>query len=414
MAKTNKKKINEELGISSVNKFLCRIAGSDLNILCNPKCSHEISRHSRIGAIIISTALMASISMFFAVQTISQSIGIAMPVGLLWGTVIFILDSYIIASYKKLNSKKAEFKLIIPRLVLAFILGCSISIPLELKFFSTEIQDEIVTMKTERQTENQEKAFKEYEMRTQPYVTEREKIESVLKNLRNEILTTSQEIERLNDKKDAEDGGKGITQKPGQGDAYKDIIIQRNYLRDIRLPEITTTNTPLIKLNQQRMNVIDSQIAHIPRPAIETIKLTGLSSQMDALKRLTQRNSYVFFTYWIFFLLILGIETAPIFVKFFSQKGCYDEILSMNEYVVFVEQQKRKSDLHELMNAEIEAIQSINSRKTIAQNAINEKVMELVSNAQKEIAEKSIRLWKLQQLARVDEDVTAFVHSKVS
>jgi hypothetical protein len=108
------------------------------------------------------------------------------------------------------------------------------------------------------------------------------------------------------------------------------------------------------------------------------------------------------------------METAPIFVKFFSQKGSYDEIFSMNEYEIFIQQQKRKSDLHELINLEMEAIHSINARKSIAQNAINDKVMTTIAEVQGEIAEKAIRLWQLQQLKKVDENVEAFVQSKIS
>jgi len=135
---------------------------------------------------------------------------------------------------------------------------------------------------------------------------------------------------------------------------------------------------------------------------------------MDALKRLTSKNKYVAFAYWIFFLLILGIETAPIFVKFFSQKGSYDEILAMNEYEIVLQQKKRQSDLHELINSELEGIRSINTRKKIAQDAINERVMKLITEAQSDIAEKAIKLWQLQQLKKVDDNVEAFVISKMT
>ena len=400
--------------ITGLNKTLCRVAGSDINILNDPKCSHEISRHARIGAIIISTAVLATVSMFFAIQTISQSLFTAFVAGIIWGTAIFILDSYIIASYKKNDNKWKEFKLILPRLILALVLGCSISIPLELKFFSTEINDEIIAMKAERQTDNQIKANQEYNARIKPFIEERIKLENSNNNLRAQLETTNREIGTLNDRMSLEKVGKGLTEKEGKGVSYYDLEEQRDYIKNVKLPQINSTNTPAIEANIKEISSIDSQIASVIKPAIENVKLTGLSSQMDALKRLTSKNNYVLFAYWIFFLLILGMETAPIFVKFFSQKGSYDEIFAMNEYEIFIQQQKRKSDLHELINLELEAIHSINTRRSIAQNAINEKVMTTIAEVQGEIAEKAIRLWQLQQLKKVDENVEAFVASKIT
>jgi len=401
-----------EIKIEGLNRFLCKVAGSDLKILKNPECSHEISRHARIGAIIISTAVLATVSMFFAIQTISQSIFIAAIAGIIWGGAIFILDSYIITSYKKNDNKWIEFKIILPRLILALVLGCSISIPLELKFFSTEISDEIITMKSERQIENQVKANEQYNKKIAPFIEEREKLEISNTALRSEINSTNQEINELNDKMSLERVGKGLTGKAGKGDSYQDLEQQRNSIRDTKLPQILANNNPLIERNLKRINEIDSQIASIIKPSPDSVKFTGLSSQMDALKKLTSKNTYVAFAYWIFFLLILGIETAPIFVKFFSQKGSYDEILAMNEYEISLQQKKRQSDLHELINSELEGVRSINTKRKIAQDAINEKVMNLIVDAQSDIAEKAIRFWQLQQLKKVEENVEAFVVSK--
>ncbi|MFN8288956.1 MAG: DUF4407 domain-containing protein [Chitinophagaceae bacterium] len=400
--------------LRGLSRLLCRVAGSDLSILSDPRCTHEISRHERIGAIIISTAVMASVSMFFAIQTISQSPFIAFIAGIIWGFAIFILDSYIITSYKKRDRNSDEFKLILPRLILALILGCSISIPLELKFFSTEITDELVTMRVERKIENQSKANEEYNKRVNPLLDEREKLIHSNNSLKSEIGSLQNRIDSLNDKMSLERTGKGLTKQVGEGTSYNDLKDQREYAKKTILPQVMATDTPQIAINQQRVNEITSQIAAIPRPATDTIKFTGLSSQMDALKRLTSKNKYVFAAYWIFFLLILGIETAPIFVKFFTPKGSYDEILAMNEYEVFIQQQKRKSDIHELINSEIEAIRAINIKKSLAQNAINEKVMTAIADAQAAIAEKAIRLWQVQQMKKVDDNVEDFVQSKVS
>ncbi|RXK60039.1 DUF4407 domain-containing protein [Lacibacter luteus] len=400
--------------IEGLNKLLCRVAGSDLTILNHPKCSHEVSRHARIGAIIISTAVLATVSMFFALQTISGSYFVGIVAGIMWGMAIFVLDSYIIASYKKNDNKWIEFRLVLPRLLLAFVLGCSISIPMELKFFATEIADELVSMKSERRMENQVKVNREYHERVKPFRDEKEKLEIGNESLKKELESVMKEIASLNDQMSLEKTGKGLTQREGKGESYLDLEEQRNYRKNVKLPQIEKVNSTQIVANLRRIGELDSQIALIGKPIPEDIEFSGLSSQMDALKRLTSKNRYVLFAYWVFFFLILGMETAPIFVKFFSQKSSYDEILAMNEYEVFIEQQKRKSDIHQLINSEIEAVRSINEKTVTAQNAVNEKLMKIIAEAQGEIAEKAVRLWKLQQLKKIDENVEQYVESKIS
>jgi hypothetical protein len=395
--------------LSGINEFLCKVAGSDSKILS--QCQHEISRHARVGAIIISTALLAFVSMFFAVQTISDSTVVGFITGLLWGTIIFILDSYIVASFKKNDSKWTEFKILLPRLILAIILGCSISIPMELKFFETEIKDEIVSLKTERQSENQIKSNAKYNTEKLPYESERNELEAENKLLQDQIANATNEIGRLNDKMALEKSGKGLTSRVGIGPAYKDLQAQRDYLKNKTLPDLISINDPRIKTNISRIMKIDNQISLIPKPNPDNVKLTGLSSQMEALKRLTSRNTYVLIAYWVFFLLIIGIETAPIFVKFFTPKGSYDEILAMNEYVIQMEQKKRMSDLHQMINSEIEAIRSLTERKRTAQDTVNERLMIEIANAQGEIAEKAIRLWKEKQMRKVELSPDLFVRS---
>lgn len=405
-------KASDRATLKGITRVLCEIAGSDLTILENPKCSHEISRHSRIGAVIVSTALLATVSMFFAIQTVSQSILTGVIAGVLWGFVILILDSYIVASYRKSAKKWQEFKIVIPRLVLALILGCSISIPLELRVFSTEIQDEIIAMKSEKMFENQKKSNDEYEAKIAPLIKERDGLMKENQNLRTQINATIYKIDSLNDKMSLEQSGNGLSGQPGEGPSYRALEEQRNQIRDIDLPQIRENIGGKISDNLVRTHTIDSLVAATPRPLSKDVQFTGLSTQLDALRRLTTKSNYILFAYVIFFLLVLAVETAPIFVKLFSQKSSYDEVLEMNEYEIYILQQKKRSDLHEAINAELQAIRSANVKRIMAQDSVNEKLMQTIAEAQNEIGGKAIRLWKLQHLEQIDKNVEDYVRSK--
>jgi hypothetical protein len=401
-------KKNTSSELSGINEFLCRIAGSDLRILA--ECPHEISRHARIGAIIISTALLAFVSMFFAIQTVSQSTLIGLVAGLIWGVVIFVLDSYIVASYKKNNNKWKEFKVAIPRLFLALVLGCSISIPLELKVFENEISEKIKIIEIEEEIAQKQQANNSYNNDIQPFVSEKTTLQNDIDKLKKELQPLVDKVNRLEQELADEIGGVGRTGRLSYGPVAKQLdnqLIQAKTDRTNKENEIT----PKIASSNKRIQQLDSLIATTPIKPTSNVNLFGISAQLEGLKRLTSTNNYVLIAYWVFFLLVLGIETAPIFVKFFTPKGSYDEILEMNEYVTFMEQQKRKSDLHEMINSEIEAIRSLNERKKTAQDSVNDRLMTEIAHAQGEIAEKAIKLWKERQLRRVEQNPTSFVSS---
>ena len=338
-SQTNTKK-NTPSELSGINEFLCRIAGSDLRILA--QCPHEISRHARIGAIIISTALLAFVSMFFAIQTVSKSTFTGLLAGLIWGIVIFVLDSYIVASYKKNDDKWKEFKVAIPRLLLALVLGCSISIPLELKVFENEISEKIKIIEIEEEIAQKQQANDSYKKDIQPFVTEKETLQKDNDKLKKELNPLVEKVNRLEQELADEIGGVGRTGKLSYGPVAKQLNQQLQQAKIDRVNKETEI-TPKISSNNKRIQQLDSLIAGTPIKPTSKVNLYGISAQLEGLKRLTSSNNYVLIAYWVFFLLVLGIETAPIFVKFFTPKGSYDEILAMNEYVTFMEQQKRKS-----------------------------------------------------------------------
>lgn len=394
--------------LTKLNSLLCRVAGSDLNILT--LYPHEIPRHARIGAIILSTAALASVSMFFAIQTVSRSIITGVFAGLLWGVAIFLLDSYIIASYRKSDKKWQEIKVALPRLLLAIVLGSSISIPLELQVFSNEISETIKVIEKEKELENQDKEKMTYEKNIAPYKNEKQILLQDNKTINDELKPYVDKVNGLEADLSNELGGGGTSGKYGDGIVAREIKKQlENSKTEKKVKEDELM--PRFNSNAKRIIQLDSLIASTTQNPAEEVSLSGISAQLDALQRLTRQNSYVFFAYWIFFLLILGMETAPIFVKFFTAKGSYDETLATNEYIAFLEQQKRKSDLHEHINFELLLSRSVNEKRNRTQDIINEKVLQEIAIAQSEIAEKAILQWKAQQLNKAEKTPEDFIKS---
>jgi len=393
--------------LTGVNKILCRIAGADLTILI--QCPAEISRIARMGAIIISTAVLAACSMFFAIQAVTQSSPAGFTVGLIWGGVIFLLDSYIIASYKKMASKWKELPIVFPRLILALILGFSISIPMELKVFSNEIEQEIKLIKQEKELENKTIAESIYKKQINPINEQKAIIEASLITILKPVQDLELLIQRLNDSLINEKAGKGPSGKRGDGPIVKQMELNiMNYTN--RKNQLFKNDSVTIQNYKKSIADQDSIIAAIPKPDPEIIgSLYGIAVQLDGLKRLKDKNKDVALAYWIFVLLILAIETSPLFVKFFTPKGKYDFIIGMDDYLVELEQKKRQSDRHQEINAEIESYNDVNQIRKERQNKVNAEIMDQIATAQAEIAIRAITVWKENQLNEVDRNLESFI-----
>jgi hypothetical protein len=394
--------------ISKLNKFLCRIAGSDLSIL--EQCPHEVSRHARIGAVVLSTALLAAFSMFFAISTITRSALSGIVSGIIWGLIIFVLDSYMVATFRKRDNNFQEFKIALPRLILALILGCSISIPLELKVFESEIKEKVKKLALEEEIAQQQASIDLQKKDIQPYLTEKNALQSDYQATLNLLKPYSLKVSRLEVELADEIAGVGKTGKLSYGPVAKELANQLEQSKQAFAKQEKVL-LPKIESVISRIRALDSLIASTPLRKVEPVSLYGLSVQLSGLKLLIDSNSYVFFAYWVFFLLLISIETAPIFVKLFSPRGSYDVIMAMKEYEIELQQEKLKSDLHQKINEELEASRSLHTAKRAALEPVLENLMYKTALAQGEVAEKGIEYWKQRQLQKVAANPRAFVAS---
>ena len=143
-----------------LNKFqniLCSFAGVDKEIL--KECPTEWGKYSGIGATILFTGILASLSGGFALYTVFRNGNLnkldvsaltpAIMFGVLWGLIIFNLDRFIVSTFRKYESdtwwKKVGKELLqaSPRIVLAFIIAIVISKPIEIKIFESRLAVQI-------------------------------------------------------------------------------------------------------------------------------------------------------------------------------------------------------------------------------------------------------------------------------
>ena len=123
--------------MQALTRFFWFCSGVNFSIL--QKVPTESNKYLGIGATVFFTGVFAALAGFYALYTVFQSWGIALVFALLWGAMIFNLDRFIVSSMRKKEQGLSEWKLALPRLVLALLLAVVISKPLELKLFEREI-----------------------------------------------------------------------------------------------------------------------------------------------------------------------------------------------------------------------------------------------------------------------------------
>lgn len=433
--------------------FFIWCSGANRQILA--ECPTERTKFIGIGATIFTTAIMAVISGTYALYFSFSNYLAAIPLGLFWGVLIFNLDRYIVSSMRKDGSRVQQWKMAGPRLIIAIILGITISKPLELKLFNGTVTKELD--KSETAYNNQcEKSFndrrndldsKKQELQTQ-LIEAKNKIynsDPILKGLQEIISLKKSEIGNLQ----AEIGrNRTIIKANTIPSAWSPTGRVTKWSYNATARERSKENTRLqgiISDNQNRINTSEESAGSRKKYLAEQIATTenqfnsqiqGVQQQIDdhnserqsiiktcseaaagdkdILSRLRALDSIKKFgntVWWVsimIMMIFIIIEVAPVLTKLLSNKGPYDEILSRLEHVIYLKQQLIISEKNNEMNNYLEAIvetgklrkeeQIESEKKTIElESKKNDELMGKIADRQAEIAGQMLEEWYKKQ-----------------
>jgi hypothetical protein len=130
--------------------LLSRLGGADPDVLARakqiskPGAAKDKAKFVALGLVLLATACLAVLSMSFAMTDgLHAGIYAAVALGVLWGAIILVVDRALILSLKPKGSKWLLFWMILPRIVMAALLGLVISTPLTLRIFNDEIEHQM-------------------------------------------------------------------------------------------------------------------------------------------------------------------------------------------------------------------------------------------------------------------------------
>ena len=306
-------------------QFLMICSGANLHIL--RKSPSEWNKYAGIEAIVLFTAIFATLSASYAMYTVFENEFTAVGFGILWGLMIFNLDRYIVSSIKKTGTFWNQFFMAVPRLILATFLGIVISKPLELKIFDKEVNKQLNTIIQRNKTELQKTMNGRILQQSGPFAEEKSQIQKQIAAKQTSLDSATVELEK-------EILGKqtGLTSgKVGFGSNAK----RKQELKEQRKKDLEDYQ----KQMQPRLKYLDEQICGFYKN-LQTEqknsekaenKFDGFAARLQALSELGGTNKVMALASFFIMMMFITLEISPVLVKLISSVGPYDYLLDKTE-----------------------------------------------------------------------------------
>lgn len=121
---------------------LAVLGGADNDILA--EVPTETPRFVQMFFVLVGTALVSAISMFFALTTgVRAAAWIALPLAIVWALIIFNLDRFLTSTMRSTHSVAKLIAFAVPRVIMAALIGIVVAEPLVLQIFSNDIAREV-------------------------------------------------------------------------------------------------------------------------------------------------------------------------------------------------------------------------------------------------------------------------------
>lgn len=326
-------------------QFLWACAGADPSVLV--RCPYTDSvKFQGVGGIVFATAVLAFASGSYAFYTVFEprtgmaldrmvhwpTVATATIAGLVWGLVIFNLDRFIVSSTGKGDGSERiswkEFRQAIPRLMMAVLLGVCISAPLEIRILKPEIDAQLELEQNEYLAQlnaHSEQRFQarkdELSTRVATAIDRLDERVSYFEKRRNEINAQRRLLE-------LEAEGRTGSGVAGRGPAWRDkkdtldqMLAELDRDRDRDGVKKRPLEEDVARWKADLEALSDAQQAAMQSNLAQARHLDGL------MKRIQISHEIGGYVPLFILLLLLAIETGPIFFKMMLRKGAYDYLV---------------------------------------------------------------------------------------
>ncbi|MCA2979060.1 MAG: DUF4407 domain-containing protein [Myxococcaceae bacterium] len=324
------------------SRFLWFCAGADASLLVH--CPHsDRVKYQGIGGIVLATAVLAFTSGSYAFYTVfspkdQMALGTdvhgptvlqSVAAGFVWALIIFNIDRFIVSSTGKGDGSDTitwtQLSKAFPRIVMAVIIGVCISAPLEIRVLKPEIDAQLELEQNEYLSRLNAHTDRLIEARRAELRTRVAENQRRLDERADYFEKRRLEIKEQRRLLELEAEGKTGSQRAGRGPAWQDKRdtldkmeqeLERDRERD------KEKHAPLE--DEQRkwkgeLEALDRELADARASNLKQARsLDGL------LKRIQVSHDIGGSVPWWIMLLLLAIETGPIFFKMMLVRSAYD------------------------------------------------------------------------------------------
>lgn len=306
---------------SWIDRFLWMCAGADPRLLGMSPHKEQVT-YAAMGGFVFATGVLAFFTSTFAFHMAFSSAEdgagawvFAALGGMVWGLIIFNLDRYIVASTGKGDGTEnitwGEWKMATPRLLLACAIGISMSTPLELRIFKSEIDAELATRR----------ATEERKLRTAMEETSGSDVrvaEEALARLQARLDSAEQRVFIADREATEEADGRGGSGRASLGPIYKRKIAVVEQRRS-ELAQLRERLAPDLAAATARRDA--ERAKHEARLAEGRKATDGLGGLLARIRILHELSTWIPRALTV---LVLLLEIVPVLSKLMYKSGTYD------------------------------------------------------------------------------------------
>lgn len=413
---------------SKMMRLFWKACGADAYLLEKSTYGDQI-KYFCLGGIVVATGVMAALAGGYAIYTIFEPKGSALDTeihvqtlmfaiffGLIWGLIIYNIDRFIVTSTGKGDGTEAitgqEIRSAIPRIIMGMIIALTISKPIEIRMFKSEIDQALFQKQENIKIADRKEAEAIYKDDFDNLNREKDSLQLAINALETKYWALEQAATQEMD-------GTGGSGYRDQGPIYQ--------AKKANAANAKALWKSLQKSNGKEITRIEKEIEELEKTREDKIKNAELKAEkLDGLlERIKLAHKVAGFWVSLFItLLFMVIELTPIFFKMMLIKGPYDfmdenvkELARAEAGVEIIYNYYHSKD--ELNNAKGD-LSSADIKKNnvggyevhkVINHAADLKAKErlLIIKAQEELNEQIIEKWKQKKSREIDENPDNFV-----
>jgi hypothetical protein len=345
--------------VGGIGRRLRRVAGVNEKIM--NWVPEERPRYTRLGAIVVNTALMAGVSMLVLLSKTDLPVLLTVPLALVWAYLILTFDGWLVASTHGVTGR-AKLAIYLPRILISALMGAVIAEPLLLSVFAPAIHTE-VNQQRKNTVDDYETLLKQCNpVSGLPPQTagcpEQLNVENPLVSIRQELLSktaqrtaqrkqitaANRELGRREAVSRAECNGTKInattTGVVGEGpncdrnrkeaDRFREAsrIAEREAAAATLDQEIIDLTARESQAGREFAAALHTEIVAKVAEERRTQEKVGILDEVKALDALAARSTFVDVGSWLLRLLLIVVDCLPVLTKLMSRRTTYDLLLT--------------------------------------------------------------------------------------